>query len=51
VLVGGASMPDLANLPLSLTPLAERQAVVLRDTDWREGVDAIVAALEHARGR
>jgi TIR domain len=53
VLVGGATMPRPSELPPGLEPLAQRQAVTLDDTTWRQDVDGLVAALrgESPRGR
>ena len=45
VLVGGATMPRAAQLPSGLEPLAQRQAVVLRDTTWRQDLDTLMRAL------
>jgi hypothetical protein len=45
VLVGGAQMPSAADLPAGLEPLAQRQAVTLRDATWRQDVDGLVQAL------
>jgi hypothetical protein len=45
VLVGGAEMPHAAGLPAELEPLAQRQAVVLRDATWHQDVDGLVRAL------
>jgi hypothetical protein len=53
VLVGGATMPSAVQLPSGLGPLAQRQAVVLRDTAWHQDVDTLVQALrgEQPTGR
>ena len=45
LLVGGAGMPDEANLPPALAGLARRQAVVLSDANWRGDVERLVADL------
>jgi hypothetical protein len=45
VLVGGAEMPSAADLPAGLEPLAQRQAVTLRDATWRQDVDGLAQAL------
>jgi hypothetical protein len=45
VLVGGAVMPTAVDLPEDLESLAQRQAVALRDTTWRQDVDGLVQAL------
>jgi hypothetical protein len=45
VLVGGAEMPSASDLPAGLGPLAQRQAVTLRDTTWRQDVDGLVQSL------
>ncbi|MGH3039363.1 MAG: low temperature requirement protein A [Gaiellaceae bacterium] len=42
VLVGGAAMPTLEELPEGLEPLALRQAVALRDASWRQDVDGLI---------
>lgn len=46
VLVGGAAMPAAAALPPSLRPLAERQALVLADTAWRDDFARLRLVLE-----
>jgi beta-lactam-binding protein with PASTA domain len=46
VLVGGATMPQAAELPENLKPLARRQAVELRDTHWDADADALVTVLK-----
>jgi hypothetical protein len=53
VLVGGATMPTPTDLPPDLSALALRQAVSIRDTNWRGDVEALVGALrgEQAHGR
>jgi hypothetical protein len=45
VLVGGATMPNAAQLPSGLGPLAQRQAVALRDSAWHQDLDTLVRAL------
>jgi len=45
VLVGGATMPAPAALPSELRPLAQRQAVSLRDETWHADVNRLVEAL------
>jgi TIR domain len=45
VLVGGATMPSAAQLPSGLEPLAQRQAVALRDTTWHQDLDTLLRAL------
>ena len=45
VLVGGATMPSAAQLPSGLEPLAQRQAVALRDTTWHQDLDSLLRAL------
>jgi TIR domain len=49
VLVGGATMPSAAQLPSELQPLAQRQAVDLRDNSWRQDFDTLVRALRGER--
>jgi hypothetical protein len=44
-LVGDAVMPNAESLPLDLAPLADRQAVALRDDRWRADVDGLLRAL------
>ncbi len=45
VLVGGATMPTLAQLPEDLEGLGLRQAVVLHDTSWHQDVDGFIGSL------
>lgn len=45
VLVGGAALPTVDQLPEDLRPLVARQAVVLEDEDWSADVDRLFAAL------
>lgn len=45
VLINGAKLPTVAELPDELGPLAHRQAVVLRDESWRRDVDALLKSL------
>lgn len=45
VLINGAKLPTVAELPDELGPLAHRQAVVLRDDSWRRDVDALLRSL------
>jgi len=45
VLVGGAALPDAADLPAELQALAQRQAVVLHDETWHQDVDGLVRSL------
>jgi hypothetical protein len=51
VLVGGAEMPHVAALPTELAPLAQRQAVALRDATWHQDVDGLVRALRGEQPR
>ena len=46
VLVGGARMPDPAQLPESLRPLARRNALELSDLRWRYDVGRLLDALD-----
>ena len=46
VLVGGARLPEAAELPDELTPLLRRQAIALRDDTWHEDVDGLVRRLQ-----
>jgi hypothetical protein len=46
VLVGGARLPERAELPEELTPLLRRQAVAVRDETWHEDVDGLVRRLQ-----
>ena len=46
VLVDRAELPALEDLPEALRPLAQRQAVALRDATWHQDVDALVRGLE-----
>ena len=45
-LVGGAALPDEADLPASLAPLVRRQGIELRDTTWRDDVARLVRRLD-----
>jgi hypothetical protein len=45
VLVGGARLPEAAELPDDLQGLAQRQAVVLHDETWHHDVDGLVRSL------
>ena len=45
VLVGGASMPAVDDLPESLKPLVQRQAVTVRDDAWHQDVDTLTRRL------
>lgn len=45
LLVGGATMPAVADLPEAIAGLARRQAVVLSDSGWRGDVERLVANL------
>jgi hypothetical protein len=46
VLVHGASMPKLDELPSELEPLARRQAIELSDTRWAYDVSKLINVLE-----
>jgi hypothetical protein len=48
VLVGGAQMPAASTLPPKLQPLAQRQALALRDAHWNDDMDRLLAAIELA---
>ncbi len=45
VLVGGARMPDIADLPIELAELGRRQAIEVRDEKFAADVDALEDAL------
>jgi len=45
VLVGGANMPQVGDLPDDLRPLLHRQAVVLHDETWHQDVVAFTRSL------
>jgi len=45
VLVGDAQMPPAERLPASIRPLAQRQALALRDASWRSDFNALLEAL------
>jgi hypothetical protein len=47
--VHGAEMPAADSLPPTLKPLADRQAVELRDSAWREDLQRLIRQLEHIR--
>jgi TIR domain len=50
VLVGGARMPDPAELPESLRPLTRRNALELSDLRWRYDVGRLIDALDELLG-
>ena len=50
VLVDGARMPKASELPDSLKPLARRQAVQVRHTNFRSDAEALVKRLREALG-
>jgi hypothetical protein len=50
VLVGGAPMPKMRDLPAELAPLARRQAVELRDARFDDDLEVLVAALQTYSG-
>jgi hypothetical protein len=45
VLVGGATLPAVGDLPAQLHELVHRQAVVLHDDSWHRDVDGLVRSL------
>jgi hypothetical protein len=45
VLVGGARLPDAAELPDDLQGLAQRQALELHDETWHHDVDGLIRSL------
>jgi len=45
ILVGGAPLPEAADLPDDLQGLAQRQALVLHDETWHHDVDGLVRSL------
>ena len=45
LLVGGAGMPSPEDLPDELKPLAQRQAIHLRDDEWKPDVEALIERL------
>ena len=51
VLVEGARMPEAAELPGELAPLASRQAVELTDQSWDDDVTRLAIALRTGRRR
>jgi hypothetical protein len=51
VLVGGARMPTIAQLPEDVRPLAHLQAVSLRDETWHRDLDDMFGALGIRRVR
>ena len=48
VLVQAATMPDANELPEAVRALARRNALKLRDDDWKSDVQRLCTALEHA---
>ena len=47
LLVGGARMPDIKELPAALGPLARHQAQPLDDTRFQIDVDTLIRSIEH----
>lgn len=47
VLVGGARMPTVSQVPDSIRPIVTRQAVVLHDESWHADVADLTRALDH----
>ncbi|MGH9277977.1 MAG: TIR domain-containing protein, partial [Acidimicrobiales bacterium] len=45
VLVGGAALPAAEALPEDLRPLAQRQAIEVRDSTWHQDVDHLLRSL------
>lgn len=50
ICVQGVSMPRAEELPADLQPLAERNALSLSSTNWRPGMERLIAALERVIG-
>jgi TIR domain len=50
VLVGGASMPELEELPDDLAGLRRRNGLVISDLEWRAGTDRLVTTVYHGLG-
>ena len=50
VLVQGAAMPQASDLPDSLKPLADRNAIALDDDDWPSDVQRLVQTIRHDLG-
>lgn len=48
VLVGGATVPKMAELPEALAPLSRRNAIELSDLRFHQDVDRLIGALEKA---
>jgi hypothetical protein len=48
VLVQGATMPDVSDLPPELRPLARMNALEVQDTDWNHDVGRLIEALDSA---
>ena len=48
LLVGGARMPSVEELPPALAPLTSLEALEISDNDWSEGVERLAAALTHS---
>ena len=49
VLVGGAALPPIGDLPEDMATLAHRQAVELHDATWHQDVDGLVGSLRGPR--
>ena len=50
VLVNGAGLPRAADLPADLVGLIDRNALELKQTDWKAGVASLVTSLERLIG-
>jgi hypothetical protein len=50
-LVAGAQMPRVEELPESLKTITRRQAIVLSDTGFRDGMTRLIGAVESPRGK
>jgi TPR repeat protein len=48
VLIGGATVPKMAELPEALAPLSRRNAIELSDLRFHQDVDRLIGALEKA---
>jgi len=51
VLFAGATMPDAAELPTELSPLARRQALELSDTRWQYDSEQLMNAIQTILGK
>jgi len=49
VLVGGAALPPIGDLPEDMATLAHRQALEIHDATWHQDVDGLIGSLRGSR--